>query len=55
MKKETIQSNEERQKPRLPSEGQKRIKGGGVHKNKKGYNKKDKNWKREDADAPPVF
>jgi hypothetical protein len=55
MKKEKIHFEEERQKPRLPNEGQKRIKGGGAHKNKKGYDKKDKKWKREDAGAPPVF
>jgi len=40
MKKETIHSEEERLKPRIPEDGRKRIHRGGAHKNKKKYDRK---------------
>lgn len=56
MKKEKIHSEEERQKPRIPSEGQKRIKGGGAHKNKKAYDRKNnKKEQREESDSSRIF
>ncbi len=47
MKKEKIHSEEERQKPHLPSEGRERIRQGGAHKNKKKYDRKRDKKKRE--------
>jgi len=47
MKKEKIHSEEERRKPRLPSEGRERIRGGGAHKDKKKYDRKRDKRKRE--------
>ncbi|MFA6494452.1 MAG: hypothetical protein WCT49_05355 [Candidatus Paceibacterota bacterium] len=55
MKKEKIHHKQERRKPHIPEEGRQRIKGGGVHEDKKRYNKKDKKWKREGMSASRFF
>jgi hypothetical protein len=51
MKKESVRAKRKRQKPRLPEEGQKRIRRGGAHKNKK---KREKN-RANVRDTPDVF
>jgi hypothetical protein len=54
MKKKKIHIHKKmpRQQPRIPEEGRERIKTGGPHKNKKGYDrKKNKKEQREDTDA----
>ncbi len=40
MKREKIHHEEGRIKPRIPEDGRKRIVGGGVHKDKKVYDRK---------------
>ena len=40
MKREQIHHEEGRIKPRIPEDGRKRIVGGGVHKDKKVYDRK---------------
>ena len=48
MKKEHLHKEEERQKPRIPKDGQDRIKTGGPHKNKKAYKRNQKHQKEEE-------
>lgn len=60
MKKEKIYVKEERRKPRVPTEGQDRLRQGGVHRDKKKYHREQNRVNPEDVgantrDNPGVF